>query len=125
MADDAAKERSGMRYRKQRRGGKGVRDIRTSERNGPVVAIESVRDDDDVMLITAQGMVNRTHVREIRIVGRNTQGVRIMDLNEGDKIASFAKVAKEDDEPLAEGADAPPKNPEPESAEPAGETPAE
>jgi DNA gyrase subunit A len=125
VADDAAKERSGMRYRKQRRGGKGVRDIRTSERNGPVVAIESVRDDDDVMLITAQGMVNRTHVREIRIVGRNTQGVRIMDLNEGDKIASFAKVAKEDDEPPAEGAEAPPTNPEPESAEPGGETPAE
>ena len=54
VADDAIKERSGMRYRKQRRGGKGVRDIRTSERNGPVVGIESVRDDDDIMLITAQ-----------------------------------------------------------------------
>src|SRR6516225_11838173 len=96
-----------MRYRKQRRGGKGVRDIRTSERNGPVVAIESVRDDDDVMLITMQGMVNRTHVREIRIVGRNTQGVRIMDLNEGDKIASFAKVAKEDSESQAAGEEPP------------------
>jgi DNA gyrase subunit A len=97
--DDPVKERSAMRYRKQRRGGKGVRDIRTTDRNGPVVAIESVREDDDVMLITVQGMVNRTHVSEIRIVGRNTQGVRIMDLNEADKIASFAKVAKEDDEP--------------------------
>jgi DNA gyrase subunit A len=60
-----------------------------------------------VMLITVQGMVNRTHVSEIRIVGRNTQGVRIMDLNEGDKIASFAKVAKEDDEPPSESETSP------------------
>src|SRR5204863_7987719 len=97
VADGVAEtdERSSMRYRKQRRGGKGVRDIRTSERNGPVVGIVSVREGDDLMFITAQGMVNRTHVNEVRIVGRNTQGVRVMGLNEGDKIASVAKVAKE------------------------------
>jgi DNA gyrase subunit A len=89
--------RSAMRYRKQRRGGKGLRDIKTSERNGPVVGAISVRDGDDIMLITAQGMVNRTHVDEIRVVGRNTQGVRIMDLREGDKIASIAKIAREED----------------------------
>jgi DNA gyrase subunit A len=94
--DEAAKDRSGMRYRKQRRGGKGVRDIRTSERNGLVVDVNAVRDGDEIMLITAQGMVNRTPVVEIRVVGRNTQGVRIMNLNEGDKIASVAKVARED-----------------------------
>ena len=91
-------DRSAMRYRKQRRGGKGVRDIRTTERNGSVVGIISVHDDDDIMLITAQGMVNRTHVNEIRVVGRNTQGVRIMNLNEGDSIASIAKIAREDAE---------------------------
>jgi DNA gyrase subunit A len=96
--DEAAVERGTMRYRKQRRGGKGLRDIRTSERNGPVVGILSVRDGDDIMLITTGGMVNRTHVDEIRIVGRNTQGVRIMNLGDGDKIASIAKVAKEDGE---------------------------
>src|SRR5262249_42875416 len=83
--EEAPRDRSNMRYRKQRRGGKGVRDIRTTERNGPVVGVESVCDGDDVMLITAGGMVNRTHVDEIRIVGRNTQGVRIMELNAGDK----------------------------------------
>jgi DNA gyrase subunit A len=93
---EAPADRSSMRYRKQRRGGKGLRDIRTSERNGPVVQILSVRDDDDIMLITAQGMVNRTHVSEIRVIGRNTQGVRVMNLNEGDRIASVAKVAKDD-----------------------------
>jgi DNA gyrase subunit A len=93
---EAPVDRSSMRYRKQRRGGKGLRDIRTSERNGPVVAILPVRDGDDIMLITAQGMVNRTHVSEIRVVGRNTQGVRVMNLNEGDRIASVAKVAREE-----------------------------
>jgi len=95
-------DRSSMRYRKQRRGGKGVRDIRTTERNGPVVGVIAVRDGDDIMLITAQGMVNRMHVHEIRRIGRNTQGVRIMNLNEGDKIASIAKVAREAEEPAAE-----------------------
>ena len=83
--EEAGGERSAMHYRKQRRGGKGIRDIRTSERNGPVIGVASVRDGDDVMLITAQGMVNRTHVGEIRVIGRNTQGVRIMNLNDGDK----------------------------------------
>jgi DNA gyrase subunit A len=101
-------DRSTMRYRKQRRGGKGVRDIRTSDRNGPVVAILPVRDGDDIMLITAQGMVNRTHVTEVRIVGRNTQGVRLMNLNEGDRIASVAKVAKEDIEAQPEPPETPP-----------------
>jgi DNA gyrase subunit A len=91
-----ADDRSSMRYRRQRRGGKGVRDIRTSERNGPVVGVVSVRGGDDVMLITSQGMVNRTHADEIRVTGRNTQGVRVMNLNEGDRVASLAKVARED-----------------------------
>jgi DNA gyrase subunit A len=100
-------ERSAMHYRKQRRGGKGVRDIRTSERNGKVVGVVSVRDADDIMLITTGGMVNRTHVREIRVVGRNTQGVRIMNLNEGDKIASIAQVAREEPEERAQPVEPP------------------
>ncbi len=89
-------DRSSMRYRRQRRGGKGVRDIRTTERNGPVVGVVTVREGDDIMLITQQGMVNRTHADEIRVTGRNTQGVRVMNLNEGDRIASVAKVAREE-----------------------------
>ncbi len=101
----ATEERSAMHYRKQRRGGKGVRDIRTSERNGLVVGVVSVREIDDIMLITTNGMVNRTHVREIRVVGRNTQGVRIMNLNEGDKIASLAQVAREEPEEQAQTAE--------------------
>jgi DNA gyrase subunit A len=110
-ADDAAEgeettDRGSMRYRKQRRGGKGVRDIRTSDRNGPVVGIIPVRDGDDIMLITVQGMVNRTHVDEIRRTGRNTQGVRVMNLNEADKVASIAKIAREDAPQTAPGDEA-------------------
>jgi DNA gyrase subunit A len=92
---DEPRDRSSMRYRKQRRGGKGVRDVRTTERNGPVVGVAAVCESDDVMLITTGGMVNRTHVREIRVVGRNTQGVRLMGLRENDHIASLARVATE------------------------------
>ena len=87
---------SSMRYRKQRRGGKGVRDIRTGERNGKVVAISSVRESDDIMIITSSGMVNRTHVTEIRTVGRNTMGVRIMNLKEEDLVSTLAKIAPEE-----------------------------
>jgi DNA gyrase subunit A len=64
------------------------------------MGVSSVRDTDDIMLITTGGMVNRTHIREIRVVGRNTQGVRIMGLKEGDKIASIAKVAEEEGETI-------------------------
>jgi DNA gyrase subunit A len=99
-AEEGGRGSSGMHYRKQRRGGKGIRDIRTSTRNGTVVGVASVRERDDIMLITTGGMVNRTHISEIRVVGRNTQGVRIMGLKEGDKIASIARVAPEEPERL-------------------------
>jgi DNA gyrase subunit A len=110
--EETPRDRSGMRYRKQKRGGKGLRDIRTTDRNGPVVGVLSVHDGDDIMLITTGGMVNRTHVSEMRMIGRNTQGVRIMNLAEGDKIASVAKIARED---IADAA--------PEEAPPSAEPP--
>ena len=110
IADDAASgdpaagdsdapedERSGMKYRKQRRGGKGLKDIRTSDRNGLVVGILPVRDTDDIIMITLQGMVTRIKASEIRVTGRNTQGVRVINPNEGDKVASIAKVAREEE----------------------------
>ncbi|CAN5298320.1 DNA gyrase subunit A [soil metagenome] len=93
--DEDENSPSAMRYRKQRRGGKGIRDIKTSERNGKVVAVVSVRDGDEIMLITQQGMVTRSKVEAIRIVGRNTQGVKVMTPNEGDKLTTLAKVAAE------------------------------
>jgi len=98
LSDESAEgteERSAMRYRKQRRGGKGVKDVKVTTKNGPVVGIASVRDGDEIMVITQQGMVTRTAVDAIRIVGRNTQGVKVMTPNEGDKIATLAKLAAE------------------------------
>jgi DNA gyrase subunit A len=84
-----------MRYRIQRRGGKGLKDVKVTSKNGPVVGIANVRDGDEIMLITKDGMVTRSKVDGIRIVGRNTQGVRVMNLNEGDRLVTVAKVASE------------------------------
>ncbi len=86
---------TGMRYRVQNRGGKGLKDVKVTAKNGPVVGIASVRDGDEIMLITKDGMVTRSKVDAIRLVGRNTQGVRVMNLNDGDKLVTVALVAKE------------------------------
>ena len=92
---EAESDPSGMRYRLQRRGGKGVKDVKVTAKNGKVISITSVRDGDEIMLITKDGMVTRSKVEDIRIVGRNTQGVRVMNLNDGDKLVTIAKVAQE------------------------------
>ncbi len=84
-------------YRIQSRGGQGIITIRVSDRNGPVLAIAQVIDDDEVMLITDGGRVLRCPVRGISTMGRATQGVRVMDLNTGEKLASMARVAERDD----------------------------
>jgi DNA gyrase subunit A len=85
-------------YRLQSRGGKGIIDIKTSDRNGKVVNLLAVADDDEVMLITKDGQIVRTKVGEISIVGRNTQGVRCIGLNEGDKLVSVARIPREEPE---------------------------
>ena len=90
--EDAAGSASTARYRTQRRGGKGVRDIKTTKRNGDVVSIVSVRDDDQVLMMTARGKIQRVNVREIKSIGRNTQGVRIMRLDESDSLAALVHV---------------------------------
>ena len=86
-------------YRLQSRGGKGIIDIKTSDRNGKVVNLLAVADDDEVMLITKDGQIVRTKVAEISVVGRNTQGVRCIALNDGDKLVSVAVIPRE--EPVA------------------------
>jgi len=89
-------------YRVQSRGGKGIITIKTSERNGKVVDIKMVEEDSDLMFITNRGKLLRTRVANIRSIGRNTQGVRMMVLEEGEKIVSVAKLAeKEDDDGVA------------------------
>jgi DNA gyrase subunit A len=88
-------DKSSMRYRRQNRGGKGLKDVKVTAKNGKVVGIAAIRDGDEIMFITVQGMVTRSRVDDIRIVGRNTQGVRVMNLNEGDRITTLAKIAPE------------------------------
>ncbi|MCP4513045.1 MAG: DNA gyrase subunit A, partial [Fuerstiella sp.] len=83
-------------YRRQRRGGKGLRDIKTTARNGKVVDAMAVRDDDEVLIVTAKGKIQRLRASDISTIGRNTQGVRIMKLDEGDTLASCAVIASED-----------------------------
>ncbi|WP_146522227.1 DNA gyrase subunit A [Stieleria varia] len=85
------------RYRTQRRGGKGLRDIRTSERNGPVIAITNVTDDDEIFLMTAKGKLQRIKAADVNVIGRNTQGVRIMSLDDGDSVIAAVRVPPEED----------------------------
>ena len=82
-------------YRAQHRGGKGLRDIKTTKRNGPVIGAVRVRDDDELMMITARGKIQRVAAADISIVGRNTQGVRIMTLDEGDTLVAVKRVPSE------------------------------
>ncbi len=83
-------------YRSQNRGGKGLIDIKTSDRNGSVVAVTKVTDADEVMLTTAQGILIRTRVADTRPISRNTQGVRLIRLDEGDTVGSLAKLPEEE-----------------------------
>jgi len=96
-----------MRYRRQRRGGKGLRDIKTSDRNGQVVDILAVADDDDVLLISTGGKIQRIRAADISQVGRNTQGVRIMRLSDGDNLAARARIPADlgDDDETEEAAE--------------------
>jgi len=92
-------------YRSQSRGGIGLKNIKTSERNGKVVSLKAVQSKDDLMLITAKGMVIRTGLGEIRSIGRNTQGVRLIKLKPDDKLVAAEKIAAEDLEEPTEAQD--------------------
>jgi DNA gyrase subunit A len=100
--DDDDPLSSGARYRTQRRGGKGLRDIKTTARNGKVIGIVRVDNSDELMMMTARGKIQRIAVEEINVIGRNTQGVRIMSLDDGDKLAAVVRVPREEAEVAAE-----------------------
>jgi DNA gyrase subunit A len=85
-------------YRVQRRGGKGILTLNRTEKTGEVVALKEVLPDDELMLITKQGIVIRMPVKGIRVSGRNTQGVKLVHLDEGDIVCDVARVVIEDDE---------------------------
>jgi len=83
-------------YRITNRGGKGVRTVKITEKTGNLVAIRDVTDKDDLMIITTGGITIRMSVSDLREMGRATQGVRVINLNEGDEIAAVAKVGIDD-----------------------------
>lgn len=82
-------------YRLTRRGGKGVITMNVTEKTGSVIAIKDVTDNDDLVIISSKGMVIKQHIKDIRVMGRNTQGVRLIQLNEGDGIADIARVVSD------------------------------
>jgi DNA gyrase subunit A len=83
-------------YRDQSRGGKGIITIKATDRNGAVVGIRLVRDEDDVMIMTEKGIAIRLHCKGLSVISRNTQGVRLVRLEEGDKVAAIASVVSEE-----------------------------
>ncbi len=82
-------------YRLQHRGGSGIINIKTTERNGNVVSMMTVDDAAELVLVATDGIVIRTSVKDIRTIGRNTQGVRIMKPQEGAKVSAVAKAIAE------------------------------
>jgi DNA gyrase subunit A len=87
-------------YRITKRGGKGVITVKTTDKVGKLMAMMEVVDRDELVIISTQGMVIRQSVRDLRVMGRNTQGVRVIRLNEHDSIADIARVVPEDDEEI-------------------------
>ncbi|HOP07933.1 MAG TPA: DNA gyrase subunit A [candidate division Zixibacteria bacterium] len=83
-------------YRITNRGGKGVINVKTSERNGEVVAVKEVLDNDELILITRHGIANRQAVKDIKVIGRNTQGVRLITLKGDDLVTDVAHLAKDE-----------------------------
>jgi DNA gyrase subunit A len=89
-------------YRVTNRGGKGVKTINITEKTGDLIAIQAVTDENDLMIINRSGVTIRTKVEQIRVAGRATQGVKIINLREGDVIASVMAVPVSDEEELVE-----------------------
>ncbi|HPD18613.1 MAG TPA: DNA gyrase C-terminal beta-propeller domain-containing protein, partial [Candidatus Goldiibacteriota bacterium] len=85
-------------YRLQARGGKGIINIKVTEKTGNVVAIKLVSDEDELMIITTKGTLIRTKIKDIKTTGRNTQGVRLIKLKEGEKVSAVARIAEEDED---------------------------
>ncbi|MFQ5681661.1 MAG: DNA gyrase subunit A [Candidatus Binatia bacterium] len=99
VAENGYGKRTDMEeYRLQSRGGKGIITMKTTERTGPVVGVRQATEDDQLMLVTNRGKIIRLRVKDIRIIGRNTQGVRLIDLEDGEKVVSLARLAEKEEE---------------------------
>ena len=89
-------------YRPQARGGSGVISIKTTDRNGKVVGAIQVTDDDEMMLISDQGTLVRARSADVSIIGRNTQGVTLINISKGEKLVSVEKIAETDEDDTSE-----------------------
>ena len=85
-------------YRVQARGGKGIITMKATDRTGRVIGVQQVTDDDNLMLVTSIGKIIRLRVADIRVIGRNTQGVRLIDIEEGERVVSLARLAEQEDD---------------------------
>jgi len=85
-------------YRLQSRGGKGIITMKTTDKTGRVVGVQQVTEDDQLMLITNAGKIIRLRVKDIRVIGRNTQGVHLIELEEGERVVSLARLAEKEEE---------------------------
>jgi DNA gyrase subunit A len=94
-------------YRLQARGGKGIINVRVAEKNGPVVSALQVQEQDQAMMISQEGKVNRLNVREISVIGRATQGVRLQGLEANDRVAAVTSLVADegDGETAGDGAE--------------------
>jgi len=105
-------------YRVQHRGGRGIITLKRSDKTGDIVALKEVLPDDELMMITKKGIMIRVPVEGIRISGRNTQGVKVMNLTPGDLVVDVARVVNEDEAENGEGGDADADTPAPKAAAP-------
>jgi DNA gyrase subunit A len=103
VAEEGMGKRTSLEeYRLQRRGGKGIINMKVSKRTGKVVSIKSVQDGEELVLITRNGVVNRQRVSDMRVIGRATQGVRLVNLGDGDQIMDVARIIPEDEDAAGE-----------------------
>jgi DNA gyrase subunit A len=85
-------------YRLQSRGGKGVITMKTTDKTGSVIGVQQVTEEDQLMLVTNAGKIIRLRIKDIRVIGRNTQGVRLIDIEEGERVVSLARVVEKEEE---------------------------
>jgi DNA gyrase subunit A len=108
-------------YRVTNRGGKGVKTLSVTEKTGNLVAIKGVTDNEDLMIINRSGVIIRIAVSELRVMGRATQGVRLITLKGNDEIASVAKIEHEEEEEEVEGTEGESKDDADNESEPTDE----
>jgi DNA gyrase subunit A len=94
-------------YRITSRGGKGIITMKTTDKTGRVVGVQQVTEDDQLMLVTNAGKIIRMRIKDIRVIGRNTQGVRLIELEEGERVVSLARLAEKEEEVEDQGENGP------------------